>query len=67
MDKMNKKGVVVNAAFAVSAAFVFGGHLAFTMAFDASYVLPVIVGKLVSGACAIALACLLYKNNSTKI
>lgn len=67
MDKMNKKGVVVNAAFAVSAAFVFGGHLAFTMAFDTSYVLPVIVGKLVSGACAIALACLLYKNNSTKI
>ena len=63
MDQMDKKGVVLNSAFAVSAAFVFGGHLAFTMAFDSSYVLPMIVGKLISGVCAVALALLLYKND----
>lgn len=49
MDQMDKKGVVLNSAFAVSASFVFGSHLAFTMAFDSSYILPMIVGKLVSG------------------
>ena len=37
MDRMNKKGVALNAAFAVSASFVFGDHLAFTMAYDARY------------------------------
>ncbi|MBQ5749077.1 MAG: ethanolamine utilization protein EutH [Oscillospiraceae bacterium] len=61
MDKMDKKGTVLNAAFAVSAAFVFGSHLAFTMAFDGGYVAPMIVGKLVSGVCAVVLALLLYK------
>lgn len=66
MDKMDKKGAVLNSAFAVSAAFVFGGHLAFTMAFDSSYVTPMIVGKLVSGICAVILALLLYKDNSPK-
>ena len=66
MDKMDKKGAVLNSAFAVSAAFVFGGHLAFTMAFDNSFVAPMIVGKLVSGVCAVILALLLYKDNSPK-
>ncbi len=61
MDQMNKKGVVLNAAFAVSAAFVFGGHLAFTMAFDPNYVVPMIVGKLISGICALLLANAIYK------
>ncbi len=62
MEKMNKKGVVLNAAFAVSAAFVFGSHMAFTLAFNAEYILPVIVGKLVSGIAAVALALLIYKD-----
>ena len=61
MEKMNKKGVVMNAAFAVSAAFVFGGHLALTMAFDPGYVLPMIVGKLISGIAALVLVQLIYK------
>ncbi len=64
MDKMNKKGVVINSAFAVSAAFVFGGHLALTMAFDDTYVLPMIVGKLISGICAVILSLLIYKEKS---
>lgn len=63
MDKMDKKGTVLNAAFAVSASFVFGSHLAFTMAFDSSYVVPVTVGKLISGVCAVILGLLIYKEN----
>lgn len=66
MDQMDKKGVVLNSAFAVSASFVFGSHLAFTMAFDGSYIAPMIVGKLVSGVFALALALLLYKNTAVK-
>lgn len=63
MDKMDKKGVVLNSAYAVSAAFVFGGHLAFTMAFDGGYVGPMIIGKLISGVSALILALLIYKES----
>lgn len=62
MDKMDKKGTVLNAAFAVSAAFVFGSHLAFTMAFDSSYIMPMMAGKLISGVCAVLLAHLIYRD-----
>ena len=64
-EKMDKKGLVLNSAFAVSASFVFGSHLAFTKAFDQSYLLPMIVGKLVSGICALILAFLIYKEKET--
>ena len=63
MDQMNKKGVVLNSAFAVSASFVFGSHLAFTMAFDSAYVVPMMIGKIFSGVCAVILACLIYKGD----
>ena len=61
MDRMDKKGTVVNGAFAVSAAFVFGPHLAYTMAFDSSYLFPMIVGKLISGICAVILVLCIYR------
>lgn len=64
MDKMDKKGVVLNSAFAVSASFAFGSHLTFTMVFDSSYVIPMIVGKLISGIFAVLLALLLYKEDT---
>ena len=67
MNEMDRKGTVLNSAFTVSAAFTFGGHLAFTMAFDSNYVLPVIIGKLISGLCGVALALVLFKkHNSTE-
>lgn len=53
---MDRKGVLLNAAFAVSGAFTFAGHLAFTMAFDASYIPAMIVGKLCAGILAVILA-----------
>lgn len=61
MNTMDKKGIVMNSAFAVSAAFTFAGHLAFTMAFDADYIFPVIIGKIVSGATALVVSNLFYK------
>ncbi len=60
MNEMDEKGMVLNSAFTVSAAFTFAGCLAFTLAFNASYLLPVIVGKLIAGALAIVLASLFY-------
>ncbi len=61
VDEMDKKGVVLNSAFAVSAAFVFVDHFAFTMSYNESFVLPMIAGKLISGVCAVVLAAVLYK------
>lgn len=60
-DKMNRKGRVLNLAFAVSAAFVFGDHLAFTLSYNGEYIVPVIIGKLVAGTTALVVASLLVK------
>ena len=60
MEKMDKKGVLLNAAFAISAAFTFADHLAFTMAFNNAYAGAVVLAKLVGGITAILLGCLLY-------
>ena len=54
MGDMDRRGKVVNVAFAVSAAFVFGDHLGFTAGFDAEMIFPMIVAKLVGGASAVA-------------
>ncbi len=63
IEKMNERGRILNMAFAVSAAFVFGDHLAFTMSINEAYVPAVVVGKLISGAAAVAVACLISKTN----
>jgi ethanolamine transporter len=60
-DKMNRKGRVLNLAFAVSAAFVFGDHLAFTLSYNGKYIIPVIIGKLVAGITALLVASILVK------
>ena len=56
MKVMDQRGCILNAAFAVSGAFVFAGHLAFTVAFDAAYVPAMVVGKLVAGVLALLVA-----------
>ena len=53
---MDRRGKVVNIAFAVSAAFVFGDHLGFTAGFAPEMLPAVIVGKLVGGVSAVAVA-----------
>ncbi|MEE0946154.1 MAG: ethanolamine utilization protein EutH [Acutalibacteraceae bacterium] len=64
MNKMNKKGIVLNSAFAVSAAFSLGGQFGFTMTLSPSYAVPMIIGKLISGISALILACILYKDKT---
>ena len=53
---MDERGKVVNIAFAVSAAFVFGDHLGFTAGFAPEVLPGMILGKLVGGICAVAVA-----------
>ena len=58
---MDRRGKVVNMAFAVSAAFVFGDHLGFTAGFAPEMLTGVIVGKLAGGAAAVATALFLTR------
>lgn len=53
---MDRRGKVVNIAFAVSAAFVFGDHLGFTAGFAPEMLGPMIVGKLAGGIGAVVVA-----------
>ena len=60
---MDRRGKVVNIAFTVSAAFVFGDHLGFTAGFAPELLPAVILGKLTGGISAVAVALLLTKEN----
>lgn len=66
MKDMNKKDVVINSAFSVSAAFSLADHLAFTAAYNADYVLPMLVGKIAGGISAVLFALILYKKVLSK-
>ena len=61
---MDDRGKVVNIAFAVSAAFVFGDHLGFTAGFAPEMLPAMSAGKLAGGAAAVAVALLLTKKTS---
>ena len=61
LENMDPKGKVLNMAFAVSAAFVFGDHLAFTGGWNPSAIPALIVGKLTAGITALALALLMTR------
>ena len=58
---MDDRGKVVNIAFAVSAAFVFGDHLGFTAGFAPEMLPALSVGKLAGGVTAIVVALLLTR------
>ena len=66
IEKMNKKGRVMNMAFVVSAGFVFGDHLAFALSFDNAFALPMVVGKLVGGITALILANIILKKGTNE-
>ena len=61
LHDMDRRGKIINVAFAVSAAFVFGDHLGFTAGFDSTMIFPMIVGKLVGGVTAVAVAMLITR------
>lgn len=59
---MDRRGKVVNIAFAVSGAFVFGDHLGFTAGFAPEMLPAMILGKLAGGISAVAVALWLTRN-----
>lgn len=56
MKDMDDRGKIINVAFAVSAAFVFGDHLGFTAGVAREMIFPMVVGKLVAGITAVMVA-----------
>ena len=62
---MDSRGKVVNIAFAVSAAFVFGDHMGFTAGFAPEMLPAMIVGKLTGGITAVAVALLLTRKEKS--
>ena len=65
MKDMDERGKIINVAFAVSAAFVFGDHLGFTAGVERGLILAMIVGKLVAGIAAVVLACRVTPQNTS--
>jgi ethanolamine transporter len=66
LEKMDARGKVLNMAFAVSGAFVFGDHLAFTGGWNPSAIPALIVGKLAAGLTALLLALLMTRGEGKK-
>ena len=66
IDNMDDKGVVLNSAFIVSASFLLADHLAFTIAFNSNYILPMIIGKMISGITGVLVAHFIFKINKNK-
>jgi ethanolamine transporter len=63
MKDMDEKGKIVNVAFAVSAAFVFGDHLGFTAGYDSTMITPMIIAKLTGGITSIPVALFIAEKN----
>jgi len=66
MKDMDERGKVINVAFAVSAAFVFGDHLGFTAGVNKDMITAMIVGKLVGGITAVMLASYISQKSEAK-
>ena len=58
---------VIVMSFAVCCAFLFGDHLSFTANFQPTLIVPVLVGKVVAGVCAIAFALLLAAKKAEEL
>jgi ethanolamine transporter len=56
VEEMPPKDKVLVIAFAVSAAFTFGDHLAYSANFQPSIILPMVAGKLLGGLIGMGLA-----------
>ncbi len=67
MHEMDPKGKILNVAFAVAAAFVFGDHLGFTAGVNPDMIFAVVLGKLTAGITAVILAALLAPKLLSKV
>lgn len=63
-SKMNQKGKILNAAFSLSGAFVFGGQLGFIAGVNPNSITWFVVVKLVAGIAGLLIANLFEKMNS---
>lgn len=61
LEQMDKRGRILNMAFAVSAGYALGDHLAFVLSYDRSYALPMVAGKLIAGLAALGAALLVCR------
>ncbi len=64
LKDMDERGKLLNVAFAVSASFVFGDHLGFAAGFAPDMLTAMIVGKLVGGISAVAVAMLATRRSA---
>ncbi|MDO4952195.1 MAG: ethanolamine utilization protein EutH [Synergistaceae bacterium] len=67
LGDMNAKGKLLNVAFFVSAAFVFGDHLGFCGGVCKEMIFPMVVGKLVAGVTAVIVAWALSEKLISKV
>ena len=67
LGEMDPKGKLLNVAFAVSAAFVFGDHLGFIAGVNSEMIFPMIVGKLTAGITALIVANILAPKLLSKV
>lgn len=61
LKDMEPRGKVINVAFAVSGAFVFGAHLGFVAGLEQEFAFSMVVGKLTGGTTAVLLAIIITK------
>lgn len=60
LKEMDTRGKIVNVAFAVSAAFVFGDHLGYVAGEAKDMIFAMVVGKLIGGVSAVVVAMMLF-------
>lgn len=64
LEQMDKRGRILNMAFAVSAGYAFGDHLAFVLSYDRAYALPMVAGKVIAGLAALGVALLVSQRQT---
>ena len=64
---MDRRGIVVNSAFACSAAYIFGSHLAYTSAECPELIGIVLLSKFISGIAAVIVALIITKKKKEEI
>ena len=55
LDTLEERGITLNIAYAVVAAYSVGDFLAFTLQFSPAHALPMMAGRLLSGLLAVVL------------
>lgn len=63
IERMDRRGKVLNFAFLVSAGYAIGDHLAFCSVFAPDLVIPMVLGKLIGGVSALLLAVLITRRS----